>query len=270
MSVVIPVSADWLTLREKADARSRSIPLANRAARLLRAPVTVHDLGCGTGSMVRWLAPLLPGPQTWVLHDWNAELLAHAASVPVNAADGTPIGMTTRVGELAEIHEDQLAGASLVTASALLDVLSDDEVAAIVGACVAARVPALFALSVTGRVTIEPADPGDDAFEAAFNEHQRRTVHGRGLLGPDAAAAAAGHFRDAGWNVRVAASPWWLDDRQPALIEEWIDGWLAAAVEQRPDLVEQAAEYAARRAGQLSSGALRVTVQHEDLLAWPP
>ena len=270
MSVVIPVSADWLTLREEADARSRSRPLAIRAARLLRAPVTVHDLGCGTGSMVRWLAPLLPGPQTWVLHDWNAELLARAASVPVKAADGTPIVMRTRVGELAEIHEGHLAGASLVTASALLDVLSHDEVGAIVRACVAARVPALFALSVTGRVAIEPADPGDTAFEAAFNEHQRRTVHGRGLLGPDAAAVVAGLFRDAGWTVRIAASPWQLDERQPALIEEWIDGWLAAAVEQRPDLRETAAEHAARRAGQLASGALRVTVHHEDLLAWPP
>ena len=33
------------------------------------APIVVHDLGSGTGSMMRWLAPLLPGPQTWVLHD---------------------------------------------------------------------------------------------------------------------------------------------------------------------------------------------------------
>ena len=29
-------------------------------------PGSIHDLACGTGSMGRWLAPLLPGPQRWV------------------------------------------------------------------------------------------------------------------------------------------------------------------------------------------------------------
>jgi hypothetical protein len=270
MSVVIPVSADWLTLREEADARSRSRALASQAGALLEAPVTVHDLGCGTGSMVRWLAPLLPGPQSWVLHDWNPALLAHAASAPAHDADGTPIVIDTRVGELSAIHEDHLAGASLVTASALLDVLSHDEVAAIVRACVGAGVPALITLSVTGRVTLDPADPLDDTFATAFDDHQRRTVDGRTLLGPDAASVVAGLFRDAGWTVRVAGSPWQLDGRQRALVAEWLEGWLTAAVEQRPDLREAAADHAARRAAQLASGDLRVTVYHEDLLAWPP
>ena len=41
---------------------------------------SIHDLGCGTGSMGRWLAPRLPGPQHWVLHDRDADLLARAAA----------------------------------------------------------------------------------------------------------------------------------------------------------------------------------------------
>ena len=40
----------------------------------------IHDLGCGTGAMGRWLAPLLPGPQHWVLHDRDADLLEVAAA----------------------------------------------------------------------------------------------------------------------------------------------------------------------------------------------
>ena len=40
----------------------------------------IHDLACGTGSMGRWLAPLLPGPQSWVLHDLDADLLQVAAA----------------------------------------------------------------------------------------------------------------------------------------------------------------------------------------------
>ena len=52
----------------------------------------VHDLGCGTGAMGRWLAPLLPGPQHWVLHDRDADLLALAAAdAPGPAADGAAV-----------------------------------------------------------------------------------------------------------------------------------------------------------------------------------
>ena len=51
MSEVIPVSVEWLTLRERADARSRSAELALAAAALLSpGPLVVHDLGSGTGS----------------------------------------------------------------------------------------------------------------------------------------------------------------------------------------------------------------------------
>ncbi|MFB8146431.1 SAM-dependent methyltransferase [Microbacterium sp. NPDC056003] len=269
MSVVIPVSADWLTLRERADAESRSRALATRAARMLRPPLTVHDLGSGTGSMVRWLAPLLPGPQTWVLHDWNPALLEHAARADVHDADGGPTTMRTRVGELEHLRAADIEGASLVTASALLDVLAADEVEAIVDACVAVGGPALFGLTVNGRVELDPLDPGDRVFEAAFNDHQRRVVEGRRLLGPDAVVVAADLFRSRGWSVRVADSPWSLSSADRPLIAEWLDGWLAAAVAERPALREWAEEYSRSRSAQLAAGRLRVIVHHEDLLAWP-
>ena len=237
---------------------------------MLQPPLVVHDLGTGTGSMVRWCAPLLPGPQTWVLHDWNDILLEHAASAAAHDGDEEPIVLRTRPGELGLLQGEDLAGASLVTASALLDVLSADEVAAVVAACVAAKAPALFALSVTGQVSLDPVDPGDRVFEAAFNDHQRRTVEDRRLLGPDAAAVAADLFRSAGWAVRVKDSPWRLGPGDRVLIAEWLDGWLAAAVEQRPALHEWAAEYARMRTAQLAADDLRVVVHHADLFAWPP
>lgn len=266
MSVVIPVSADWLTLREEADAAARSRPLARRAARLVRAPLTVHDLGSGTGSMMRWLAPLLPTPQSWVLHDWNPSLLAHAAA----GAPPTVAEVRTRVGHLEHLGADDVAGASLIVSSALLDVLSADEVETIVAACVAARAPALFALSVDGEVSLDPVDPGDRVFAAAFNEHQRRVADGRRLLGPDAAGTAVGLLRAAGWRVRTDASPWRVGARDGALVAEWLAGWLSAAVEERPALREWADEYARTRLVQLAAGRLRVDVHHLDLLAWPP
>ena len=73
----VRVSPEWLRLREPADAAARSAELAERLGRHLPAagPLVVHDLGGGSGSMGRWLAPRLPGPQHWVVHDRDADLL---------------------------------------------------------------------------------------------------------------------------------------------------------------------------------------------------
>jgi len=268
MSDVIPVSVEWLSLREDADARSRSRSLARKAVRMTRAPVVVHDLGSGTGSMMRWLAPRLPGPQTWVLHDWNHALLDHAAQ---RASDSTGhrAAVRTSVRDVAELSDGDLAGASLVTMSALLDVLTIEETETVVRACVAAGAPVLFTLTVTGRVELEPVDPGDRVFESAFNDHQRRTADGRRLLGPDAVSTVINLFSSAGWSVRVDESPWRLDGSAPALVGEWLEGWVAAAVEARPTLEEWAEEYLQTRRSQLADGTLRVVVHHQDLLAWP-
>lgn len=61
---------EWLELREGADAAARAhdlldplrIRLANLPGR--SGGLVIHDLGCGTGSMGRWLAPTWTAPST--------------------------------------------------------------------------------------------------------------------------------------------------------------------------------------------------------------
>ena len=73
----------------------------------------IHDLGCGTGSMGRWLAPLLPGPQHWVLHDRDADLLeVAAADLPGPAADGAAVTVETRQSDITRLDPGDLAGAT--------------------------------------------------------------------------------------------------------------------------------------------------------------
>ncbi|WP_243062830.1 SAM-dependent methyltransferase [Humibacter sp. RRB41] len=270
MTDVVQTSSSWLALREPEDARSRSMQLALAAAtRLGDPPIVVHDLGSGTGSMMRWLAPLLPGPQTWVLHDWNASLVASARDerMPVDR-DGRPLSVRTSVGELEHVDGDDLRGASLVTASALLDVLTSEEVHAIAAASVAAGAPVLLSLSVTGRVDLIPRHPLDEAFQNAFNAHQRRSADGRRLLGPHAVAVVRGLFLEAGWHVRPVETPWRLGPHDARLLAEWFDGWTDAALEQSPHLHDDASDYLDLRRAQLTDGALSAVVHHRDLLAW--
>jgi hypothetical protein len=268
---VLEVSSDWLALREPEDARARSRALAEAAAALLpHGAVTVHDLGSGTGSMARWLAPLLPGPQTWVLHDWNVGLTEQAAAAGIpRDRGGAAVTLRASVEPLERLAAADLAGASLVTASALLDVLTAAEAHAIVDSCVATRAPALFSLTVTGDVALLPRDARDRRVASAFNAHQRREVDGRRLLGPYAARIVEGLFRLSGWNVRRTLTSWRLSDGGPRLLSEWFEGWLDAAEEQDPGLRDDAAGYRELRRAQARRGELSAVVYHLDLLAWP-
>ncbi|MGM0359796.1 SAM-dependent methyltransferase [Streptomyces griseoaurantiacus] len=263
----------WLRLREPADAAARShelldplrIRLADRPGRR-GTGLVVHDLGCGTGSMGRWLAPLLDGPQHWILHDHDPYLLHFAAAgAPRSAADGSRIEVTTQRGDLGRLTADALGGACLVTASALLDVLTREEIDTLAAACVGAGVPALLTLSVLGRVELTHSHPLDAEIAAAFDAHQRRN----GLLGPDAVTAASEAFGRLGATVRVQPSPWRLGAEHAELAGEWLRGWVGAAVEQRPELAAPADTYLRERLAQCEAGELRVLVGHSDLLALP-
>jgi hypothetical protein len=263
--------ADWLTLREPADAAARRTELVDRVRERVTGtgPLVIHDLGAGTGSMGRWLAPRLPGPQHWVVHDREEELLTRAAAglAGVTAADGTPVTVATRAGDITRLTPADLAGAALVTASALLDMLTLAEVDRIVTACAGAGCPTLFMLSVVGEVTLTPADPLDAELAAAFNDHQRRTHRTGPLLGPEAARACEVAFARQGVPVTVAASPWLLGPEQAALTGQWLAGWVAAACGQRPELAGPAAGYLRRRTAEAAAGGLHVSVGHLDLLA---
>lgn len=262
--------ADWLTRREPADAVARVVDLADQIrARLTGTrPVVVHDLGSGTGAMGRWLAPRLPGPQHWVLHDGDASLLARAvADPPPAAADGSPVTVETRRGDLTRLTATELAEADLITASALLDMLTAEEVGRVAAAC--AGRPALFTLSVVGHVRLDPADPLDVEVASAFDDHQRRTVRGRRLLGPDAVADTAAAFARQGAVVTSRSSPWRLGPADAGLLGEWFSGWTDAAREQRPQLAGPLTGYVRRRRADLAAGRLSVLVDHRDLLSLP-
>ncbi|SDY39978.1 Methyltransferase domain-containing protein [Micromonospora pattaloongensis] len=262
--------ADWLRLREPADAAARASELLEPVRRRLAGGgrTVIHDFGSGTGSMGRWLAPRLAGPQHWIMYDRDADLLERAAADMVDtAADGAPVTVETRRRDITRLTPADLDGASLVTASALLDMLTADEIERVVAACAGAGCPALLMISVIGRVQLTPADPLDAEIAAAFNDHQRRTVDGRTLLGPDAADACAAAFTRHGVDVDVRSSPWRLGPEQADLIAEWLTGWVDAACEQRPELAGPAAPYARRRRAEAAAGRLRVVVDHHDLLA---
>jgi hypothetical protein len=267
-----PVTRGWLALREPADAAARARELAEALAQRTPAGArwVIHDLGGGTGSMGRWLAPRLSGPQHWVVHDRDSDLLALAgAHGPGPAADGAPVTVEPRQSDITRLRGDDLAGTTLITASALLDMLTAEELGGLIAACAAAGCPTLLTLSVVGRVSLSPPDPLDARVAAAFNDHQRRMTERGRLLGPDAVELAIEEFGRRGCEVRVSASPWRLGASHADLAAEWFTGWVGAACEQQPELAAETLSYTRRRLEQARAGELTVVVEHADLLAVP-
>jgi SAM-dependent methyltransferase len=256
----------WLELREDVDHRSRAadaLPTL-RSWWTARGATRVLDLGCGTGSNLRYLAPHLPGRQDWTLLDHDADLLARIR------APRRDVAVRPLHGDLALEGPAEVGRAHLVTASALLDLVSDSWLRALVDACTHARCAGLFALTYDG--TIEwrgDEEPLDAVVRDAVNDHQRRDKGVGPALGPTAAARAEALFRARGYHTWLLPSPWRLGPSDAAVVRALVTGWVAAAAEERPDTAVALREWAERREALVARGDFSLVVGHLDLLVLP-
>jgi hypothetical protein len=281
-------SADWLSLREPADRESRSTALMREAFAHLTetGPVRVLDLATGTGANLRFLAPHLRSPQSWRAVDRDRDLLvvlpqrvgawALDRGLVVSGARGVfsmrgpdaDYRVEAQQADLARLDDGLFADVDLVTASALLDLVSESWLRELATACHAVRAVALFALSYDGRLTCAPEDPGDAVVRELVNRHQRSTKGFGPALGPDATACAVRCFEAVGYTTRTEQSDWRIGPSQAPLQRQLIEGWAAAAVEMDPGQTSTLEQWKARRLAHVDRGASEVMVGHLDFAAW--
>lgn len=248
-------SPDWLALREPADHAARDSTLLRRAAEAAGPDPVVLDLGCGTGSTVRALTPLLaPGAQ-WRLVDYDSELLERAG-----AAAGSSVSLHRQ--DLQELDSLPLDGVTLITGSALIDLVSG---AWLIELAKRVSVPVYFALSYDGEMRWDPEDSGDGAVTTAFNLHQQSDKGFGPALGATAAATAEEVFSNAGYTVTGAPSPWHLGAGEEALQAALVEGIASAGSEAGE---AQAAAWGVRRVAAASNTTC--IIGHRDFLALPP
>ncbi len=297
-------SAEWLALREPADLAARPAVLAEALSRSLLGGVKagtrvrVVDLGTGTGANIRALAPRLGCPQDWVAADVDPSLLDEALGRTREWAAGRGWRAAFESGRLevrgpgieftvsttqfdlgnlgsreahtatpAEDPRPPFDGAGLVTASALLDLLAESQVAAMAAICRHAGATALFALTYDGRIVFSPPELEDAAVRDLVNAHQR-TDKGFGMaLGPDATAAAERAFIGFGYHVRVEQSDWNLGPESHELQRQLLTGWASAATEMAPTRKAELDAWLARRLAHVDAGQSVLAVGHRDLLA---
>ena len=284
--------AHWLGLREPADSVARSEALTRTIA--ATAPsgqeVRVLDLATGTGANIRYLIDRLPGRQRWLAIDRDAALLANllermsswgaASGYVVRTGPGSCVirgpslecEIETRQMDLNTLDDDEIfAGRHLVTASALLDLVSAQWLRALATRCRAAGASALFTISYNGRSSCDPVEPEDDLVRDLLNRHQKRDKGlGGPAAGPDASACAQRSFAEAGYRVQLEPSDWTLGPDVPDLQRMLIDGWAQAATEMAGDRDATITNWRARRLAHVDAGRSRLVVGHDDLGAWLP
>jgi hypothetical protein len=261
-------SAEWLQLREPCDTRSRSDELVRALCALLPSrPLQAVDLGSGTGANIRYMAPRLGGVQRWVTVDDDAALIEQQ---PVRL-DGASFHCIVTSMQL-HLGVDQqalpLSGAQLVTASALLDLVSAAWLQSLALRCAAQRAVVLFALNYDGRVECQPREPDDDWVIGLVNRHQLRDKGLGPALGPDATSFARDAFGAAGFQFRSRASDWLIEPDEQRLQRELIAGWIGAAREIAPSDAARIARWGQRRHAHVAAGTSRMRVGHQDFIAW--
>ena len=284
-------SAEWLELREPFDAAARAATVAAELrAHLPRgthaAPLVVVDLGAGAGSNLRYLAPLLGGVQRWRLvdhdsrlldaalaatHAWasarGAEVRRKSSTLAVNAADFACDIECVHV-DLEDLSRIELPAGGLVTAAALLDLVSHDWIETLARQCRAARSAVALALTYDGRTTAKPPEPEDPVVLAMFNRHQLFDKGFGPALGMRAPGVAEAAFEAHGYELRVATSDWVIGREQHALQLELLDGWLGAALEIAPESKLALTSWHGRRRAHVLAGRSELRVGHVDLVGW--
>jgi len=278
-------SAIWLAQRETADARARSRELVGTLPRKFSEIV---DLGAGTGANFRWLAPQLDSGQHWTLIDNDSKLLVAArkatrvwakssgcrASGRGNKLSITDSGFdctikTQQLDLSKNLSELELPANSLVTASALFDLVSKAWLEKLVTRLAASGASVLWTLSYDGRVMIDPALDDDNTIIALLNRHQLTDKGFGPALGPDAWLVAQSLLEHAGFNVRVVDSSWNCGSKDKDLLKTLIEGWTEAAMAVSPAdkaVIEKWSEHRLKKA---AAGKLQVSVGHRDLAAQP-
>jgi SAM-dependent methyltransferase len=289
---------DWLDLREPFDALARSEALAARLLALLPARPRLIDLGSGTGSLFRWLAPRIGRAQVWTLVDHDKEMAEAAFDTIADRAEQVGLKVTFpnrktllvhapggawRVEALAADLADApdnlpLTNADAVLSSALCDLVSRPWLEHMASAL---RVPFYAALCVDGRERFLPPHPLDARVMAGFRRDQARDKgFGGAALGPRAPAAIVATFGARGFAVTSAASDWMVRQRGPSplpglrqhryrFISELVLGHSVAARRQDHRGMRRIGAWTDARLNQIAKLRLAVRIGHRDLLAVP-
>jgi hypothetical protein len=282
--------AAWLASRERLDRLARDRGLAVTLAQRMPLRPVILDLGAGTGSLFRFLAPIIARPQRWIFADADRSLIEAAFDHTLDWARDR--GFTARrrkefrmpalsIGTSWEIWRIDaleiglatvprglpLAKVDAVTCSALLDLASRRWMERLFAAL---RTPFYASLTVDGRIAWFPPHPADPTVRLAFRRDQQRDK-GLGLaLGVDAARTAEELLAALGFETLVARSDWRIVRGERRLGRMFAGMTARAASQAVPVRASRIESWYRARLDDADRARLAIRVGHSDILGFPP
>jgi len=276
----------WLSLRESFDAESRSLALVRRLLGVLPEHPRLLDLGAGTGSLFRFLAPLIGRPQFWIFVDSDASLRDEAFRATAEWANARGWAVTrpdhallvhTHAGvwriesaalDLASTPAElPLSRTDAVVCSALLDLVS---VSWLEQFAAALHTPFLAGLSVDGRDAWLPHHPMDTIVAASFRRDQRRDKGFGRALGVHAPSVALRTLAAHNFALISAPSDWRIPRSALRMANTLVRATADAARAAQPARHVAITTWEAARTSQAMQRRLAIRVGHRDILALPP
>ena len=257
---------DWLALREPVDKAARDPELVAQLSSYLETvdQPRLMDIGCGTGSTWRTLSRELAQVKSWLLLDYDQNLLDEAERRICSRSE-----VQFRQQDLTDLSSLPVDGISVVTASALFDLCSEDFSSAFADLMAARSCGLYAALNYDGVMRWSIAHSLDQDVVEGFNNHQR-TDKGFGVaLGPDATSCLAKQFEQRGYRVTIGDSPWKMGPAEASLQEAFLNG-VAQPLREIEHLTNaQIDDWLAFRLSVIEANGSLCEVGHADLLALP-
>ena len=282
-------SAEWLDLREPADVSARAPELIEQLVQWSdgHEHISVVDLGAGTGSCFRALAPGIVSSQTWRLIDRSGTLLQEGKTRL--SAWGHHRGLSTQemhsgwramgkgvdyrvvfdVRDLGAGFNNIVPPVDLVTVSALLDLVSEVWCRELARWCSVVGATLYTCLNYSGEFHFTPSHPYDQNVCDAINQHQRRDKGMGPALGSDAVSVLLRELAVVGYQSVTAPSPWLLGPDNGALQGALVGGWSDLAGGEGEECSQRVSRWRSSRLAAIESCHSHLNVGHVDLWAWP-
>lgn len=256
----------WLALREPADNAARAPALIDMYTRHLEASnaPAILDIGCGTGSTWRALESRTPQDTRWLLVDHDPLLLEEA-----ERRIGINNNVTFQQFDLNNLADLPLQEISLVTASALFDLVSEDFCEDFANRLSAQNCSLYAALNYDGTVHWSHRHPLDADMVRSFNRHQKTDKGFGRALGPEATASLERFLTSHGYRVHHMESPWRMDASVADLQNAFIKGFRQPLLEMAERSRGEIEDWLSYRLSAVATPDSRCDVGHTDIIAFP-
>jgi hypothetical protein len=243
------------------------------------------DLGAGTGANLRYILPLLGGKQDWILveqdpllvgaipeciREWadsyHAHVVAHGHELSIQSSAFDCRVRTEQIDLSTQLDRLAIPKGALVTASALLDLVSEEWLTQLIQRCRHAASPVWFALTYDGQIQCDPEEPEDDLVRSLFNEHQRTDKGFGPALGPAAPEMTRQILAANGYQTLCACSDWRLTPEMRPIQHSFVQGCFDAACDYGAQMPCELGSWLKRRHAHIDAGVSTLIVGHNDIV----